>query len=108
MRPPGIVEQSAETRPASDRAELRVVVACRPRPCEFSLFRSGVLRLLDSKWPEVLQSRELTQDSRADEPTRVDVSARELVAFGPNESEGVDSVDEALAFALAEAACYEQ
>jgi hypothetical protein len=62
------------------------------------------LRLLDSKWPEVLQSRGLTEDSRADEPTRIDVSARELVAFGPTESADVDSVDQALAFALAEAA----
>jgi hypothetical protein len=59
---------------------------------------------MDSKWPEVLQSRGLTSDSRSDEPTRIDVSARELVAFGPNESAGVDSVDQALAFALAEAA----
>jgi hypothetical protein len=63
-----------------------------------------LLRLLDSKWPEVLQSRGLTQDSRADEPARIDVSARELVAFGPNESESADNVEEALAFALAEAA----
>src|ERR1700684_858678 len=61
-------------------------------------------RRRESKWPEVLQSRELTEGSRADEPTRIDVSARELVAFGPSESAGVDSVDQALAFALAEAA----
>jgi hypothetical protein len=52
----------------------------------------------------MLQSRGLTEDSRTDEPTRVDVSARELVAFGPSESEAVDNVEEALAFALAEAA----
>jgi hypothetical protein len=52
----------------------------------------------------VLQSRGLTEDSRADEPTGIDVSARELVAFGPSESEAVDNVDEALALALAEAA----
>jgi hypothetical protein len=52
----------------------------------------------------VLQSRELTEGSRADEPTRIDVSARELVAFGPNEFGGFRVVEDALAFALAEAA----
>lgn len=62
------------------------------------------LRLLDLKRPEVLQSRGLTSDSRTDDATRIDVSARELVAFGPNESEAIDNVEEALAFALAEAA----
>jgi hypothetical protein len=52
----------------------------------------------------VLQSRGLTSDSRTDDATRIDVSVRELVAFGPSESEAVDNVEEALAFALAEAA----
>jgi hypothetical protein len=75
-----------------------------PNPANSPSFAVGWLRLLDSKWPEVLQSRGLTEDSRADEPTRIDVSARELVAFGPTESADVDSVDQALAFALAEAA----
>jgi hypothetical protein len=51
-----------------------------------------------------MQSRGPTEDSCADEPPRVDVSARELVAFGPSESEAVDSVEKTLAFALAEAA----
>jgi hypothetical protein len=36
--------------------------------------------------------------------TRVDVSARELVAFGPNEFGEFGALEDALAFALAEAA----
>jgi hypothetical protein len=62
-----------------------------------------LLRLLDSNGPEGLQSRGLTEDSRADEPTRTDVRARERGAFGPNEP-AVDKVEEALAFSLVEAA----
>src|SRR5271155_5943386 len=74
------------------------------RPANFGSPAKTQLRLLDSNRPEVLQSRGLIEDSRADESTRIDVSPRELVAFGPNESEAVDNVEEALAFALAEAA----
>jgi site-specific DNA recombinase len=62
------------------------------------------LRLLDSNPQEVPQSRELTDDSRKDEPTRVDASARELVAIGPEETYAPEdhpvSVEAALAIAL--------
>jgi len=89
-----------------DRIEMQakprnaVALMAHPEPLEGGRW----LRLLDSNRPEVLQSRGLIEESRADESTRIDVSPRELVAFGPNESEAVDNVEEALAFALAEAA----
>jgi hypothetical protein len=67
-------------------------------------FEVGWLRLLDSKRPEALDSRGIIDDSRTDDATRVDVSAREPVAFGPNEFGGFRAVEDALAFALAEAA----
>ena len=64
----------------------------------------ALLRLLDSNPQEVPQSRELTGDSRKDEPTRVDASARELVAIGPEETyvpeDASVGVEAALAIAL--------
>ena len=45
-----------------------------------------------------------SSDSRAEDPTRVDVSAREQVASGPSETGAADIVESALATALERAA----
>jgi site-specific DNA recombinase len=89
-------------------AVVRIMAAggttvAEPDPANSPAFAVEWLRLLDSKWPEVLQSRGLTEDSRADESTRVDVSARELVPSGPSEFRAVGTVENALALALLEA-----
>ena len=47
-------------------------------------------------------------DSRQDDLTRVDVSAREPVAFGPNEIAASAAVEELLAVALERAAAAER
>ena len=63
-----------------------------------------MLRLLDSKRPEALDSRGIIDDSRMGDATRVDVSAREVVAFGPIEFGEFGALEDVLAVALAEAA----
>ncbi len=42
-------------------------------------------------------------DSRTDDPTRVDVSARDVVAFGPTKTGDTSTVEDALAGAIAQA-----
>jgi hypothetical protein len=63
---------------------------------------------------ESAESVEITairDDSRTDDPPRRDVSARELVAFGPSESQPAGnalSVEDALAVALARASAAQE
>jgi len=61
----------------------------------------GILRGgRDSKTSKSLDSREIIEGSRHDERARIDVSARELVANGPTESEPAATIEERLALAL--------
>jgi len=51
---------------------------------------------------------EITVDSRQDDPTRVDASARQLAAIGPNERAPSASVEDRLAIALDRASVVER
>ena len=58
----------------------------------------------DSKTARSSDSREIAVSSRQVEPTRVDVSARQLAATGPNELGATATVEDRLAIALERAA----
>lgn len=58
----------------------------------------------DSNTPKLLDSRHFATDSRRQDGTRIDVSAREVVDVGPSATEVAATLECALATALARAA----
>src|SRR5580658_6109817 len=58
---------------------------------------------LDVKWQETSDPSQIQGDSRQLDPARVDVSAREQVAFGPSDSSLEDALARAIEGAVAAA-----
>ncbi len=82
--------------------EVRAGPPPSPTPTQHSLPAGGACRA-GFEPSESAEFTEIHVDSRTDDRTRVDVSARELVAFGPTKTGDLGTVEDSLARAIAQA-----